>query len=184
MLDFKVRNKWSKYLLTFLVLFTSCSRDVGNQQKKAEIISSFLDFYQKSILKKDSIILLDNASNYDYPNCLDNFLKDKRSNEFNKKDISKTKTFVWDKNEIPNAKLIKNSAIPDYRTPAGWRNFNKMYGEGYYVMSKPIVSNDLKYITFYIAYYCGDRCGYGQFALYKKTNNGWEIVEKYCDWIS
>lgn len=183
MIEYKIKSRWSFFLLVATVLYVGCSSNINIQHKKEEEISSFLKFYQKNVLKKDSILLLKNAFDYRYPDCLNTFLKEKKYKEFDEEDFSKT-AFEWDKNTMPSSKLIKNSDIPDYRTPDEWRNFRKKYGEGYYVISKPIVSNDLKNILIYTAYYCGDRCGYDQLALYQKTVSGWKLVKKYCDGVS
>lgn len=183
MKTYKTKSRWTFFLLIVTAICAGCSSNIDIQQKKEEEISSFLEFYQKNILKKDSILLLKDAFDFRYPDCLNKFLKEKKYEEFNEEDFSET-AFEWDENTMPNSKLIENSDIPDYRTPDGWRNFRKKYGDGYYVISKPIVSNDLKNILIYTAYYCGDRCGYDQFTLYQKTASGWKLVKKYCDGVS
>lgn len=176
-------NYLPKYFLIILILFFSCSSNVDEQQKN-EVTLSFLGYYQNHILKKDSILLLNKASDSDYTSCLNEFMKKPMFKEFDKEDFVKGMGRVWRKKDMPKASLLSDSNLPDFKTPKSWNNFRDKQGDGYYVMSYPIVSNNLKYITFYISYYCGDRCGYGQFALYKKTNSGWEMVEKYCDWVS
>lgn len=176
-------NYYSKYFVIILISFFGCSSKI-NQQQKNEVRFSFLIYYQNHILKKDSIQLLNNTSDSDYTSCLNEFMKKSMFKEFDKEDFVNGIGSVWTKKNMPNAFLLSGSNLPDFKTPKSWENFRNKQGDGYYLMSYPIVSNNLKYITFYIAYYCGDRCGYGQFALYKKTKTGWTMVEKYCDWIS
>jgi hypothetical protein len=176
-------NYYSKYFVIILISFFSCSSNV-NQQQKNEVRFSFLTYYQNHVLKKDSMQLLNNTSDSDYTNCLNEFMKKPMFKEFDKEDFVKGMGRVWREEDMPNASLLSSSDLPDFKTPESWRNFRNKKGNGYYVMSYPIVSSNLKYIAFYTAYYCGDRCGYGQFALYQKTSKGWEVVEKYCDWVS
>jgi hypothetical protein len=167
-------------------LFFSCDHRI-NEDKKSEA-EKFIKFYREFMIKKDSILLLSSLPNPSYKDCLFRASTEPEMAQFKKKDFLTTPgatKVIWVKDNMPkNTVLINSTDVPNIKNPKEWSDFRKRYREGYYVMSYPIVSNDLKYVIFYCEYNCGDRCGYGRLWLYKKSGNSWRLVKYYCDLIS
>ncbi len=172
-------------LFIIACLFLNCSGNNELLQSKKDIeIKSFLAFYQQEILKKNSIVLLEDTFDYDYTRCLYTFKQDTSYRNFEEKDFILGQEKRWTKQNMPNYTLISKADLPETITPAGWKNFRKKYNAGYYTLSYPIISNNLKYLVFYEGYYCGGKCGEGKFGLFKKTKTGWRLVKYYCDWVA
>ncbi len=168
-----------------LLFFVSCHTEEKKVERKENTASAFLKFFRSDILKNKTILLLDTPSDYSLNECLLRVTHEKEYALFDKDDFSdKSHSRLWNYEDINDVKLISKEALPNNLIPQHWSNFRKNLGEGYYVFSRPIVSEDLEYILFFTSYYCGDKCGYDTLALYKKTETGWKLVKKYCDGVS
>lgn len=175
--------------LFFIVcLFLSFSGNNKLLQSKKDIeIKSFLDFYVKEIIKKDTIILLKNTPNKDFEMCLNDIKNEHTNYDFIKSQFSFNDTtlkIIWNTKSISKSILIDSANIYNISQYKEWVNFKKKFGLGYYAISYPIVSNDLKSILFYSKFYCGVRCGYSQLGLYQKTKTGWTLIKNYCYLVS
>lgn len=177
--------KFPKLILVLSILILAVASCGNDQHEKNTTAVAFLKYYRSEVLKNKSILLLDTPSDSSLQHCL---LKITYENEyalFNKDDFAdEFHSTLWDKKSIDGVKFISNEDLPNIMTPKGKSDFRKNFGEGYYVFSHPIVSKDLNYILFYTSYWCGERCGYGAFTLFKKTKTGWKLMKKYCDWVS
>jgi hypothetical protein len=182
----KILFKWLNIVaLLFIILSCESSPDKKTKNITAD---SFMIFYKKTFLGKDTILLFNGLPYYSLKNCLFKVRFEPEFNQFNKEDFliePEITKKIWNKENIPDKiSLLKSSDLPSNKTFEEWVNFRKKFGNGYYAMSYPIVSNDLNYIIFYCEYNCGDRCGYGRLGLYTKDNNGWKLVKYYCNWIN
>ncbi|MBV8389981.1 MAG: hypothetical protein JO080_09305 [Mucilaginibacter sp.] len=68
-------------------------------------------------------------------------------------------------------------------TEYGWTDFHKLYGDGYFEFSKPILIRNNKMCVFYIGYHCGGKCGYGDFSVYKIENGQWVKIAIINSWV-
>lgn len=90
--------------------------------------------------------------------------------------IAEMHRYKWNKELFPNAILIPTDTITkifgDWRK-YGWAYLNKKHIDKLYNFAPPIFLRDDTYCLFYYGYGCGDLCGQGEFALYKKENGKW-----------
>ena len=171
--------------ITCLLFFMSCGSEQKKIEQKNRIELEFLNYYRNEISKDKEILLLDTPSDYNLQECLLKVTIEKEYALFDKDDfVDKFNSALWNEKEIVDVKLISKADLPNIMIFKSWSNFRKNVGKGYHIFSHPIVSKDLKYILFFAAYYCGDKCGYDSLALYEKTETGWKLVKKYCDGVS
>ena len=173
------------FSILFFMLLGACS--LGHQENNEKISTSlaFLKYYRSEVLKEKSIVLLDRPAAYNLAHCLANVTREKEYKLFDQGDFSaKFQSNLWDRKSIDGIELVAHKDLPNIRSPQDWSDFRKKIGKGYYTFSHPIVSKNLKYILFFTAYNCDERCGYSTLGLYERTKSGWKLIKKYCDEIS
>lgn len=147
-------------------------------KRENEEATKFLSFYIKSVLKKDTINLLDNSYDRFGERCLikamDSIRKEISLNRYDPE-------FKW--SNIPHAKILKDTELPN-RYTLSWSDFKKKYPSGFYTISKPVFSKDFNYAILLQEYVCDERCGTGWIEMYKKTEHGWKQIKRYLCWIS
>lgn len=91
-------------------------------------------------------------------------------------EITKMARYKWDKGLFADALLIPTDKINKIFTDnifKGWAYLKAKHIEKLYSFAPPIFLRDDTYCLFYYSYGCGDLCGQGEFALYKKENGKW-----------
>jgi hypothetical protein len=91
-------------------------------------------------------------------------------------EITKMNHFKWDKELFTDATLVPTDTINQIfgdRRKGGWTYLNAKGISKLYNIAPPIFLRNDTYCLFYYDYGCGDLCGQGEFALYKKENGRW-----------
>ncbi len=182
-----MKNYKILYLLLVLIcMFTLTRCTYGKEEKgdtaekrENEEATKFLTFYIRSILKKDTISLLENSHDEFGNNCLTKSIDSiKKKIPLIKQDIH----FKWPK--IPNAKILKDTDLPN-RYTISWKDFKKKHPRGFYQISKPIFSKKFDFAVLLQSYTCEERCGTSWIEIYKKDVKGnWKQTKKRICWIS
>lgn len=175
-------RSFRKYLLvtTGIILILSCTEN--NKRKKIEAANGFLHYYSGEFNKNKAPMVLDSYSQTDAKRCLLGIEDELTGLGFNMKDLIEDSLFK--KSLRDSTKFISKEKLPGLSVPNSWQNFKSQYKNGFYIISVPIVNDKCDSIIFYYSYFCDERCGNGEMVLYKKTNSGWKLVKKFCNWVS
>lgn len=164
--------------LTLLIISLYALSGCTSIERENEEAEKFLAFYIKSVLKKDTINLLEDSHDKSANDCLIKSIDSiKKIIPLNKQDTQ----FKWA--NIPNAKILKETDLPN-RYTISWSDFIKKHHTGFYQISKPIFSKDFNYVILLQGYTCYERCGTGWIEIYEKTAKGWKQIEKRLCWLS
>lgn len=151
---------------------------------------AFIEEVEHRKLSDTNFILSDKPATLEHLHCLDQVILD--SNFLSKDEIAiikdkKYPTVVkWTKQFFPNIKIISSDSIAASfkNLLTRWGNFNQKFGASYNTFSSPIFLKNDNYCLFYSDHSCGELCGEGTLALYKKEEGKWIKVITYCYWIS
>lgn len=102
-------------------------------------------------------------------------------------EIAKFSKHKWDNELLENSKVVPTDTVRKVFADWKLRGWNYLYNKGihkYYTFSVPIFFRNDTYCLFYYDYGCGDLCGYGELAIYKKENNIWTYWGRISSWIS
>jgi hypothetical protein len=91
-------------------------------------------------------------------------------------EIAKMDRYKWDKGLFADALLIPTDKINKIFADnilKGWAYLKAKHIDRLYSFAPPIFLRDNSYCLFYYSYGCGDLCGQGEFALYKKGQGKW-----------
>lgn len=171
-----------QYLLigTSLFLLLSCKQ--LNKNKKAELAKEFLQFYLSKLDKDKAPILLDSHTETTSQQCVVDIDDELKGLGFNLTDFIDQSLLKM--NLGGSLQFISKEKLPDPTVPDSWRNFEKQYKNGFYIISAPIVNDKCDSVILYYSYYCDERCGNGGMVLYKKTDSDWKLIKVCCKWVS
>lgn len=172
---------FKRYLLAITGIFLLFSCTDSKKVKKAEVANQFVNYFLSELAKNGTSIAFDSYSDSDSEQCLSRIEDSLARNGFNMKDLTEVSLLKADLHD--SIALISKEKFPKSGIPDSWRNFRKLYKNGFYIISVPIVNDKCDRVIFYYSYYCDDRCGNGVMALYEKNSSGWKLLKKYCDWI-
>jgi hypothetical protein len=181
-------KKLSIFFFNSLILgaffINSCNQGgekmASNQPKIAKETFGLLENYIQLELKRDSIFILQAPKIFITEMCATEIVKAKKLNLSVEELIahSQSDTTMWTSHEFPGARILEydrktNSAKTSGLTNAGDKN-------GYYVLSRPIFSNDFNFAVLQAAFVCGPRCGQSETILFEKKDRIWHRLTSFC----
>lgn len=170
-------------LLFFSFMNINCSSKNGRRQEEIIVISDFLNFYFRKILKNNNPIILKSFEDEKINNCA--LLNEAKLAELGFRNNSSVKYNLDSLKLKFYPKFITKKDIPNYFISRSWDSFRKAHGNKFFILSSPVINKELNRIVISYESYCGDRCGDGEVALYEKTVGGnWKLIKKYCEWIN
>lgn len=191
-----------KYLLAILtVCCVACGQQNINSSPQQNVedstryMANALDFI-KTVKAKEladtAFILSDQVFGFERFDCLRSIERD--TVNFSKEEIAwinqrKYPTYThWSNEQFSNIRFVNGdtvTAIFKRGGPVrGWNEFYARFGKSYHRYSMPIFLKNNTEVLFYDESSCGGLCGTGHLSLYRKENNNWVEVKKYCNWIS
>lgn len=194
----------TKLIVTFgfCVSIVSC----GQANKKSQIpntlnqidsiqyanqVAQFIRQVKQQELNDSSFILENEPSSFDNFDCLKEAIND--TTLFSKHEISTIEQQskhplikFWTNSLIPNIKIVNTDTVRNIfkDNTKGWEYFYKHIGPSVNGFSAPIFLKHFNYCLFYSDYNCGELCGEGHLAVYKKEKDKWIALKSYCNWIS
>jgi hypothetical protein len=95
--------------------------------------------------------------------------------------------FSWNADSLQTLTLMPHQTITrvlgnrgDYKR---WQRFKRQYGKSLYTINKPLLTQDQQTLLVYIEEMCGDDCGWGKLAIFRKENGAWKEVARVGGWI-
>lgn len=167
----------------------------GNVEDSARYVANAVDFI-KTIKAKQlsdtSFILSDQVFAFDRFDCLASVARD--TVNFSKEEIAWVTQQKyphlsrWNNEHFPGTRFVNGDTITAIFKRGGplrgWNEFYQRFGRGFQRFSLPIFLKSNTEVLFYEESSCGGLCGMGRLSLYRKENDKWVEVRKYCNWIS
>jgi hypothetical protein len=102
-------------------------------------------------------------------------------------EIKKMQKLVWHDGLLPNSKTIPTDTVTNiFKTKrmAGWDYLYKKGIHAIFTITNPVFLRNDTVCLFYFDQTCGDLCGSGDFAIYKKLDGKWVYWIMLNGWIS
>lgn len=94
---------------------------------------------------------------------------------------------LWSKDSIAGAVVLQSATLPASALSAkkaakAWKGYFAAHQNGFYEVSKPLMSLDGKSAIVYTAFQCGAQCGNGGATLFQMKNGNWVAVKNLYSW--
>lgn len=106
---------------------------------------------------------------------------------FIQNELSKMAVYKWPEHIINGAELIPTEKVNKIFADnifKGWAFLKAKHIDRLYSFAPPIFLRNDTYCLFYYGYGCGDLCGEGEFALYKREKGKWVKIMSLSSWVS
>lgn len=186
------------FLLLIMLMVLSCLRH--DQADGVIVKTDSLSYRTKCIaffrqVRKDvqagrDLVVLDIPVSLRQDGCLSGVLADSASfSPAERRYLSDNRlAFLhkWDSQLLPGSIVVSSDSIGRILkgTPREQADFFQQTGSAYHQFSLPVFLRNDTYCLFYSSYFCGLLCAEGRLSLYKKVGDRWEVVRRYCEWIS
>jgi hypothetical protein len=180
-----MRNYKYCWLLIFYLFIscTSCSSSNKKTERERMLISDFLSFYFKDILQINKPIILENFDDSESNRCMEEALNGAKELGFSNRNLLKEDLTTLRLKFSPH--FVLKEELPSYHTQKSWNKFKEKYNSGYFILSSPIINDQIDTIIFNFGFYCGERCGNGKTVIYRKEKiGGWILISENCNWIN